>query len=272
MFPLFNTPLQTCIIFKVTCIFLLTFTATSFLASAVYAQDIEENKQTVNLSNTIKNRFEIGIAGGFSINQFTKSQPHTGSNTGYTAGASVNYKLIKGISLQLEANFLQQGGRMILFKDDTRIGLPESLETKNVTNSSYTLNSIEVPALISYTINIKPAWKPSVYVGGSYANTFNVHERYQKTGDLLPGEDIIATVSGSKNSTSSFNTSKANLIAGANLKLPLTSKLLLLIDMRYVNGLTSARGNYSYMDKIGFGSDIRANSFISRVGIVMPLK
>jgi hypothetical protein len=87
---------------------------------------------------------------------------------------------------------------MILFKDDTRYGLPESLETKNVTNSTYNLNSIEIPILIQYTFPLNQTWKRAVYVGGSYVHTFNVRERYEKTGDLLPGEDIIATVSGSK--------------------------------------------------------------------------
>lgn len=272
MFSLFNTNRQKKAISRIFCISLLAFTATSFLAPAASAQTNSTNEKTNQPSDTLQNRFEIGLAGGLSVNQFSKGQPHMGSNSGYTAGLSLNYKLFKSFSLQLEANFLQQGGRMILFKDDTRIGLPESIETKNVTNSSYTLNSVEIPVMVHYTFAIKQAWKPSVYIGGSYANTFNVRERYQKTGDLLPGEDIIATISGSKNSSQGFNTSKLNFIVGANLKLPLTSRLQLLIDMRYLNGLTPSRENYSYMDKIGFGSDIRANSFISRIGLIMPLR
>ncbi|KIO76452.1 hypothetical protein TH53_15050 [Pedobacter lusitanus] len=179
--------------------------------------------------------------------------------------------MAKGISLQLEVNVLQQGGRMIRFKDDTRIGLPESFETKNVKNSSYKLNSIEIPLLINYTFKIKPLWKPSIYAGASYSYTYNVNETYQKTGNLLPGEDIIATVSGSQNATNLFNASRLNLIVGANLKLPLTSKFLLLIDMRYLNGATSARDKYSYMEKAGFGTDIRTNSFLTKLGIIMPL-
>ncbi|WP_262510936.1 porin family protein [Pedobacter cryoconitis] len=211
------------------------------------------------------------MAAGLSLNHFTKGQPQTGQNTGYTAGISVNYKLVKEISLQLEVNALQQGGSMIRFKDDTRLDLPESFETKNVKNSSYKLNSIEIPLLLNYTFKIKPLWKPSVYAGGSYAYTYNVNESYQKTGNLLPGEDIIATVSDSQNATNLFNASRFNLIVGANLKLPLTSRFLLLIDMRYLNGLSSARDKYSYMEKVGFGTNIRTNSFLTKLGIIMPL-
>jgi len=248
-------------------VFLLIF----FLTNSVSAQISKESNKHNKFPDSLKNRIEIGVTAGLSLNQFTEGQPQTGSNNGYTAGISFNYKLIKGISLQLEVNALQQGGRMIRFKDDTRIGLPESFETKNVKNSSYVLNSIEVPLLINYTFRIKPLWKPSVYAGGSYTYTYNVNETYQKTGNLLPGEDIIATVSGSQNATNLFNSSRLNLIIGANLKLPLTSKFLLLIDMRYLNGLTTARNKYSYMDKVGFGTNIRTNSFLAKLGIIMPL-
>jgi len=258
--------------FKLCSFFLSAFIITALLTDIAAAQHVEKNKNNNSAPDSLKKRFEIGINGGVSLNQFTKGQPHTSLNTGYTAGLSVNYKLFKNISLQLEVNSLQQGGRMLRFIDDTRIGLPESFETKNVTNSSYALNSIEIPLLINYTFKIKPTWAPSIYVGGSYAHTYNVTENYQKTGDLLPGEDIIATASGSRNVTSSFNGGRINLIVGANIKLPLTSRLLLLIDMRYLEGLTSAIDNYSYMSKIGFGSDLRTNSFLSKVGIILPLR
>ncbi|QNK62174.1 PorT family protein [Pedobacter sp. PAMC26386] len=253
------------------CLFLLTINAFLFLNNTASAQNSKEAGKHSKFSDSLKLRLEIGISAGLSLSKFTKGQPQTGSNTGYTAGISVNYKLEKGVSFQLEVNALQQGGRMIRFKDDTRYGLPESFETKNVKNSSYTLNSIEVPLLINYTFKIKPLWKPSLYIGGSYTYTYNVNEKYQKTGNLLPGEDIIATVSNSQNATNLFNTSRLNLIVGANLKLPLTSRFSLLVDMRYLNGLTTAREKYSYMDKIGFGTNIRTNSFLTKLGIVMPL-
>lgn len=258
-------------ILKLSRLFILTTTLIFFLTNITLAQKSEKNDKHSKFQNSLKNRLEVGIAAGLSLNHFTKGQPQTGSNTGYIAGISVNYKLVNRISLQLEVNSLQQGGNMIRFKDDTRFDLPESFETKNVKNSSYKLNSVEVPLLINYTFKIKPLWKPSVYVGGSYAYTYNVNENYQKTGNLLPGEDIIATVSASQNATNLFNASRFNLIVGANLKLPLTSRLLLLIDMRYLNGLSSARDKYSYMEKVGFGTNIRTNSFLTKLGIIMPL-
>jgi len=248
----------------------LTLAAIFFLTNATTAQTMNESNSSAS-SDSTAHKFEIGVATGLSLNQFTKGQPNTSQNTGYTAGLSINYKLIHGISLQLETNFLQQGGRTVTFKDDTRLGLPESFDTKNTKNSSYAINSIEIPLLINYTFNIKQTWKPSLYAGASYAYAYNVTEDYQKTGNLLPGEDIIATVIDTRNATSEFNTSRVNFIAGANVKLPLTSKLLLLIDMRYLNGLSPARENYSYMEKIGFGSDLRTNSFVTKIGIILPL-
>lgn len=228
--------------------------------------------RTHSFTDSLKSRLNVGITGGFSLNRFTKDQPQTGYNTGYSAGLLANYRVYKGFSLQLEVNSLQQGGQLITFKDDTRYGLPENFETKNVKNSSYTFNSLEIPLLVNYTFALHQSWKPALYAGASYAYNFNVTESYQKTGNLLPGEDIIATADNSQGATSLFNRNRLNFVAGANALLPLTSKLKLLIDFRYLNGLTPARENYSYMEKAGFGSDIRSNSFIARLGLIASFK
>jgi hypothetical protein len=184
----------------------------------------------------------------------------------------LNYKVYSHWSIQVEANFLQQGGQLLSFKDDTKLGLPESFATKNVKNSSVHLNSLDIPLLIKYTVPLRRDWKPGFYIGGSYAYNFNVVENYQKTGDLLPGEDVVATVSDSENVTSQYNRDRLNLIVGVDLQLALFRKVRLLLDFRYVSGVTPAREHYSYMEKIGFGSNIRSNSFISKLGLSIPIQ
>lgn len=270
MLAYFKSPLYSYALFKLTYFFLSTIVLTTILTTDLAAQYKKNEANDTSFNNILK-KFDVGVAGGFSLNQFVTAQPQTGSNTGFTAGGSLNYKFYRQFGLQLEANFLQQGGKMVRFKDDTRIGLPESFETKNVKNSSYVLNSVEIPLLINYTWKIKQTWKPKIYVGGSYAHTLNVIENYQKTGDLLPGEDIIATAYGSQNVTGVFNSNRFNIVAGASVMLPLYAKLMLMLDFRYLTGLTSVRDNYSYMDKVGFGSDVRTNSFVSKIGVVFPL-
>lgn len=135
----------------------------------------------------------------------------------------------------------------------------------------YVLNSIEIPLLVNYTFNLKQTWKPAIYTGASFAHIFNVTENYQKTGDLLAGEDIIATANGSQNVTGVFKSNRLNFIVGGNIKLPLYARLQLLLDFRYLIGVTAVKDNYSYMDKAGFGTDVRTNSFISKIGIVFPV-
>jgi hypothetical protein len=254
---------------KSRCVFLITLSTFFLTVNSTKAQKLE--KKLSKDSNMLLKKFEVGIAGGVSLNYFNTGQPHTGLNTGYTGGISVKYDLFKGLGLQVEANYLQQGGQMIRFKDDTRLGLPENFESKNVKNSSFKLNSIEVPLLINYTFKLRQTWKPALYLGGSYAYTFNVTDNYQKTGDLLTGEDIISTVNGTQNSNDLFKSNRYTFIAGANVKLPLGSKLMILLDFRYLTGITVVRENYSYMEKIGFGSDVRTNSFISKIGVAIPL-
>jgi hypothetical protein len=249
----------------------LPFIVLLLLSGTLTAQDTVEKEAGESGADSTRNKLEIGLSGGLALNRFTKGQPNTGQNTGYTAGVAVSYKLYNNFGLQLEANFLQQGGTTITFKDDTRIGLPESFETKHVRYSSYTINSIEIPLLINYTFAIRQSWMPTVYAGGSYAYAYNITESYKKTGNLLTGEDVIATVSDTRDASSEFKSSRLNFVAGANLKMPLTPKLFFLLDLRYINGLSPVRENYSYMEKIGFGSDLRSNSFVTKLGLVLAL-
>lgn len=249
----------------------LPFIIVLLLSGTLSAQSTNEKEDAGSSADSTQNRLEIGVSAGLALNRFTKGQPNTGQNTGYTAGLSVSYKLYKNFGLQLETNFIQQGGTTITFKDDTRIGLPESFETKHIRYSSYAINSIEIPLLINYTFHIKQSWMPTVYAGGSYAYAYNITESYKKTGDLLTGEDVIATVSNTRDASSEFKSSRLNFVAGANLKLPLTSKLFFFVDFRYINGLSPVRENYSYMEKIGFGSDLRSNSLVTKLGMVIPL-
>lgn len=236
--------------------------------NTVYAQNkIDTTKVQTNTS-----KFEIGVAGGLTVNKFSNSQPHTGTHTGYTAGLLFTYNVYQQWSIQLETNFIQQGGQLLSFKDDTRYGLPEDFSTKNVKNSSAYLNSLNFPLLLKYTIPLNKDWQPALYAGGSYAYNFNVTEHYQKTGNLLPGEDVITTVTDSEHVTGRYKRDRLNLIIGADLRLPLFSKVKLLFDFRYEAGATPARENYSYMEKVGFGSNIRSNSFISKLGLIIPVQ
>jgi hypothetical protein len=254
------------------CAAFITASTLLFSSSAVAQNKNKASKATRNSNTeTVWNRFELGIAGGLSVNKMITGQSHGGYNVGYSAGLSLHYPVYHGLGLQLEVNSMQQGGQLIKFKDDTRLGLPENFQTKNVRNSSYQVNTLEVPLLVDYTFTIKPSWKPVIYAGASYAYTYNVTERYQKTGNLLPSQDVIATVQGSQNATSLFTDNRLNFIAGAKARLPLTSRLGLTLDFRYVAGATAVIENYSYMDKAGFGSRVRTNSFVSRIGLVMPL-
>ena len=158
-------------------VYIFSFSIFLFLSAGASAQV----KDSISTSDSTLHAIEVGVSGGLSLNQFTKSQPQTGYNTGYSAGIFLNYQLYYHFSLQLEINALQQGGQLVHFKDDTELGLPATIDYKNVTNSSYAMNSIEIPLLLHYTFNIHQSWKPSVYAGGSYAYTYQVIDKYQET-------------------------------------------------------------------------------------------
>jgi len=244
-----------------------------FSALAICSPEIcfAQQKSSMSVADSTSSKFQIGVSSGISINKFSGGQPQMGQNTGFTAGVSLHYRLYHNLGVQIEANILRQGGTLLTFKDDTRVGMPESFATKNVKNSSVNLNGVEVPLLVRYVFGLKQAWAPALYLGGSFIYNYNATDRYQKTGDLLPGKDVIATVSDFQNVTSEYKAERINVIVGADVQMPLFNAFKLSLDFRYLKGLSAARSHYSYMEKIGFGSNVRTNSFISKLGIVMPL-
>lgn len=251
-------------------LFLLLLFSLLLISKTSSSQNVKVKGNIKHQHDTMK--LELGISSGLTVNNFSDEQPHTGINLGYTGGLSFRYIFYKGFSLQVETNYIQKGGQLIRFKDDTRYGAPESFNSKNVKNSSFTLHSVDIPLLLNYTFKINQTWKPSIYAGGSFTYVAGATERYEKTGNLLPSEDIIATVTGYQNVVGEFEKTHYNSLIGSSIQVPFLKRSFILLDFRYVAGLTAAKKDFSYMEKAGFGVDVRVNSFIMKAGIIFPLK
>lgn len=214
-------------------------------------------------------RFQVGAAAGANLNFFTAEQPQTGFSAGINAGASVQYRLPHRFTAQVEVNYLQQGGQILRWKDDTRFGMPDLFTFKNVKNSYYTLHSLELPVLLKKSFFLsRLGWTPSVYAGGSVAFTLSATERYRKTGNMLEGEYIPATVTGYQDAQLQFEEYRYNGIVGAALEVPLSRNWSLQTDTRFLTGLTPALRKFSYVELAGFGTDVRSNTLLTRIGVV----
>jgi len=77
------------------------FSLLLLMSDGTIAQDKAKRQPHKKPTDSVLKRFELGVNGGLSLNKFSNGQPHMGLNTGYTAGISLNYKVFRGLYLQL---------------------------------------------------------------------------------------------------------------------------------------------------------------------------
>ncbi len=206
--------------------------------------------------------FSFGARAGAAISTFSHEQPHAGAKIGYTVGGFANYSF-GSASLQIEANYLQQGGTLFTYYDETRFGADYSIFTVNQTHSNVTLHNIEVPVLFSYSLPAE-GFTPRIYAGPSAAFTIYAEDNFEKTGKTFNG--LIITAHGTDNVTSTYEFFQVGALGGLGVSIPM-GDLKLLIDARYRYGITPARESYSYITLNQTAQSIRTHTLSFTVGL-----
>jgi hypothetical protein len=204
----------------------------------------------------------FGLKAGAAISTFSHEQPHAGAKFGYTAGGFANYSF-GTVSLQLEANYLQQGGTLFTYYDETRFGAESNFFTVNQKHSNVTLHNIEVPLLFSVALPAQ-GFTPRIYAGPSVAFTIYAEDNFEKTGKTY--NDLIVTAYGKDNVTSTYEFFQVGAVGGLGVSIPM-GDLKLLIDARYRYGITPARQSYSYISLNQTEQSIRTHTLSFTVGI-----
>jgi len=213
-------------------------------------------------------RWRLQATAGATFNYFTDEQPHTGINVGATSHLRLNYSLPKHVSLYAETGYAGTGGTLTSFKDDTYLGFDPSITFQNTRQSSYLIHSLESSVGAAYAIVSKKLWSVKVYVAPTLNVTLSEWESYEKTGNLLPGvsnsRGVVATING-KQYVDRFEPYWWSVTSGLQIALPVKNSQEILIDFRFVNGITPAQFDYSYVGIPGIQGNIRTNSF--RLGL-----
>lgn len=209
-------------------------------------------------------RWRLQGTAGATFNYFTDEQPHTGINLGPTAHVRLNYSLPKHFSLYAETGYSGTGGTLTTFKDDTYLGFDPSITFQNTKQSSYLIHSLESSVGAAYSIVSKKLWSVKVYVAPTLNITLSEWEKYEKTGNLLPGvsnsRGVVATINGTQY-VDKFEPYWWSVTSGLQFGLPVKGFQELLIDLRFVNGITPIQYGNSYLGIPGIQGDIRTNSF-----------
>lgn len=234
------------------------------LVAVVIATTSSINKINAQDTTPVASKYGWGITNGISVNNFTYDQPHNGLNLGYTAGGFIDRSVGKNLKLRLNLGYTGAGGQLTTFKDDTRYGFDPMFTFKNVKQSSYLLHSIDSWLSLFYERTTANNWKYYVGIGGGMENKFAETERYQKTGEFVTG--VYGTVQNQQMSNRFENYwFNSNITSG--IELPAYKHFNIIVEARYIYGLSAARPNYSYIEYAGVAGEVRTNAFQLTVGI-----
>lgn len=218
-------------------------------------------------------RWRLQATAGTAFNYFTDEQPHRGINVGLTGHIRLNYSLPKHFSLFAETGYAGTGGTLTSFKDDTWLGFPSTITFQNVKQSSYIIHSLESSVGAAYSFLTKGLWSVKVYVAPTLNVTLSEWESYEKTGNLLPSiadsRGVIGTISG-KQYVDKFEPYWCGVTSGIQIGLLVKKYQEVLIDFRFVNGISPVLFDYSYLGIPGVQGNLRTNSFRVGIGYSIP--
>lgn len=242
---------------KVMCfLFLFPF---MFLSFETFAQG---KKQESNGSTGLK----LGFGGKFgtTLSSFTNQQPYTNQAQGITAGGFVRYGLTDALSVQLEANYFQQGGRLTNFDIPSMYG---SYDWYNLeaSNQYLRMHNIEVPLLAQYKFSFN---KLAIIgqLGPSFG--YNMHSGVISEQTAFNSGVYPTSYTDEKNVTSKVNALQYSITAGISIEYPLIKNMALSIEGRYRYGLNSVYDGYSYIGIPQVQGDLQNHSSYFSIGFI----
>lgn len=173
---------------------------------------------SLHLSALAAERPVFGVKAG--PNFVWMSAKGSGSKVNFTGGAFVSYSLTPHWAIQTEANYYQLGGDFISYSDRWDLLLKSSLS----------LDYVEIPLLVKYTMPEGKNLTPSIYTGPGLLITLNDNAILETDYGLLDA-DIL-------NAKSTYWA----WIFGGSLSLPVSS-VSLVLDGRLTLGLQNFLGS-----------------------------
>ncbi len=220
---------------------------------------------------SLSKHWSFQLTSGTQFNYFTGQQPHRAISAGFNSQLRVNYALEKGWGLFAEGGYAGDGGNLVSFTDRTMFGFAPTIQFKNTKESVFLIHSGEAALGVSCVLPIKLDWKIRLYTAPLINVNFGEWENYQKTGALVAvatgDQTVISTINGHQY-TNYFQPYWFSAMGGIQLELPIHRNAV-LIDFRFVNGISTARFDYSYLNTPGIQGNIRTNSFRVAVGYLL---
>jgi hypothetical protein len=230
----------------------------------IMTSNLKAQEEGSGESKSSMNNIEYGIKVGAVYHNFTNLPPHTSGKMGFTAGIFGTYPFSDLIAVQLDLAYFQQGGKYIMFKDDTRFGVTESFVSKNVKDASVTLHNVYVPLQAKLNL-FSQSYLPKILIGPYMDFNFYATESYQRTGEIE--DNIYGTAIGNDVVTDQYEQFQFGVMAGLEFQIKTGSSWDMLFGVSYKYGLTPAKKSFSYIDYFAVSEDLYTNALSMTLGI-----
>ena len=199
---------------------------------------------------------------GISINSFSNEQPHNNITLGFTGGAFVKYAFNNNIAVQIEALYIQQGGRLLYMDMPNLVGR-QNWYMASIENQRIALHNLNIPVLFRYNFPMDDLTISAV-IGPDLG--FNVSAISQTETTVFTEVGSFHTYTENKDITS--NTESFNMAAsiGGGIEIP-TGDYMLLVDVRYRYGFTPVYKSYSYVGIPQISDNLNNHSLTLTIGL-----
>lgn len=199
---------------------------------------------------------------GTTVAQFTNQQPHTTVKQGITAGGFVNYNFNKNIAIQLELNYLQEGGELLRFEMPSDLSIPTWYYLK-ADNQNVTLHNLDIPLLFKYSIPVRES-KIFIVLGPAFG--INIHSGVEHETTVYTQIGSVSTFTGEENTTSKIEQYNVGITGGIGFEIPVSRENYIIIDARYRYGMMPVYKGYSYRGIPQITGDLKNNTMYFTIG------
>ena len=211
-------------------------------------------------------QLSIGARGGITVSSFANSSPHTTVTQGYDIGLFAALPLSEGLSLQVEAELIQQGGHLVTVEDYTRIGADPVLYPFpiKVRDSKVTINNINIPLLLKLRLISSASLNILLNIGGSAGINIYTHSKETITAPSYDAMTYV-TFNESNGITHEYEMWQFTALGGVSFEVPMASRNV-IFDVRYYYGINPIKNGHSYLNTPFIMSDLSTNTLSVTLG------
>lgn len=203
-----------------------------------------------------------GVRFGTTVSQFTNQQPHTNVIQGLTGGAFLGYTFNEQMAVQLEINYLEEGGQLLSFETEADLGYDTWYMAK-ADNQQLSLHNIDIPLMFKYSISMGSA-KLFALIGADFS--INIYSDIEHETTVVADDGNIITYNGTEDVTSKIERYNVGATGGIGFEIPVFASNYILIDARYRYGIMPAYKGYSYRGIPQVTGDLRNNTMYITIG------